>query len=239
MASSRTTVLKDGTVLTWNETTKSIHVLPKASVVITDDRISAIVENDNDLQKQNVPSDAEIVDVSGQIVSPGFINTHFHAWQSIFRSIAPNTTLSEYLGWLAGANDVAPQHLRPDDIYIGTLQGFLEGLSGGVTTVVDHAHHNWAKDVVRPGYEGAVDSGARVFWCYDVSPRRMDQFPVEEQHRILADIAEHHKAHPSVVSLGIGFDGRGGAASADDELQNLKTLREYVRIEISCSSPTH
>lgn len=49
----------------------------------------------------------------------------------------------------------------PDDVYISSLEGYLEGLHGGVTSYVEHAHNNWNAAVVEPGFNAAVNSGAR------------------------------------------------------------------------------
>ena len=52
-------------------------------------------------------------------------------------------TLPEYLGgWLAQFSKGA-RHFTADDVYVSSLQGYMEGLHGGVTSSLDHAHNNW------------------------------------------------------------------------------------------------
>lgn len=206
-------ILKGGTVLTFDGTALSIKVLPEASVLIINDRITAI-EEDFD----NLPStpNADVIDVKGKIVSPGFVNTHVHVWQTAYRSIAPDVNLVHYFDWLSHMSKTATTTFTPNDIYISSLEGYLEGLNGGVTSYVDHAHNNWAPEIMESGFDAAVDSGARVWWCYDVTARY--GFPVNHQWEALAKISE--RPSPETVEIGLGYDGFAGAA--DDAIDLVK-----------------
>lgn len=198
-------VLTHGTVLTFDEATLSIKVLTKASILIVDDRIAAIEEDFNDL---SVPPGAEVINAEGKIVSPGFVNTHIHLWQTVYRSIAPDVTLVHYFSWLSQMSECATTAFTPDDIYISSLEGYLEGLNGGVTSYVDHAHNNWGPGIMESGFDAAVDSGARVWWCYDVNDR--ENFSKFEQWSKFAAIAK--KPRPGSVAMGLSYDGSAGVS---------------------------
>ncbi|KAL4899367.1 hypothetical protein BDW74DRAFT_115789 [Aspergillus multicolor] len=193
-------ILKDGTVLSFDASTQSIKVLPRASILIVDDRIAAIEENSNDLPAP-AGDDIEIIDVSGKIISPGFVNTHVHVWESVYRSMGPDTTLAEYMGWVSPAGQLAPAAFTGDDIYISALEGYIEGLNAGVTSVVEHAHNNWSRPVMESGYKAALDSGARVWWCYDVLER--ESFSADEQWEAYGKLVEGKSA---LVSAGLSLD---------------------------------
>lgn len=124
-------LLRNGTVLSFNDETQSIKVLHKCSVLIKGDEITAI---GNDL---DTPSDAEIIDVSDRIVAPGMINTHTHLWQTAFRTMGPNTTLAEYFT-IASQFSSATRLFSSQDVYISCLEGYYEGLNGGTTSFVEH-----------------------------------------------------------------------------------------------------
>ncbi|MGI9629241.1 MAG: amidohydrolase family protein [Longimicrobiales bacterium] len=68
---SGSVVLRGGRVLTM----KGDEILEGADVVITNNRITYVGEPVPD----SVPEGAEIIDVSGQTVMPGFVDTHYHA----------------------------------------------------------------------------------------------------------------------------------------------------------------
>jgi cytosine/adenosine deaminase-related metal-dependent hydrolase len=217
-------LLRGGTVIAFNNATKKVQVIRGESVLIKDDRITTIAP-DADIE---TPKDTEIIDVHGKIISPGFINTHVHMWQSVFRTIGPNITLARYLGgWLSQFGPSTAAAFKPEDVYISCLQGYMEGLSGGVTSYLDHAHNNWAPEMTRPGFCAAKDSGARVWWCYDVANR--DNFPFERQWEALSDIAANIPAS-ALVQPGISLDSLSMSFKNDTEnhLKYTQQMIEYV-----------
>ncbi|KAJ0415130.1 hypothetical protein BJY00DRAFT_267962 [Aspergillus carlsbadensis] len=192
-------ILKDGTVLAFDQASQSIRVLRKASILIENDRISAIEE---DFEALSAPEGVEVVDVSGKIVSPGFVNTHVHMWQTVYRTLGPNVTLSQYFGWVSQASEGARAAFTPEDIHVSSLEGYLEGLNSGVTSCVEHAHNNWSAPVMESGYRAAIEGGARVWWCYDVSPR--PDFSVDEQWAAYEGLGQDESQR---VLPGLSLDG--------------------------------
>ncbi|PQE24336.1 Amidohydrolase family protein [Rutstroemia sp. NJR-2017a BVV2] len=177
-----------------------IVVLPNTSLTIKDSVIHSLTPT----LSTPIPPNAEIIDVTGKIVSPGFINTHVHTWQTVYRTLGPDVFLARYFGdWLWHLAEKTVAAFTPDDVYISCLEGYLEGLNAGVTSFVDHAHHNWGREVVAPGFDAAMDSGARVWWCYDVAER--EGFPMEEQWEVFGEIAKKMTAG-GLVQPGISLD---------------------------------
>ncbi|KAL4732964.1 hypothetical protein BDV11DRAFT_214594 [Aspergillus similis] len=208
-------ILKDGTVLTFDEGSQCIRVLRRASILVEDGRIAAIEEQCDDLP---APVGAEIVDVSGKIVSPGFVNTHVHMWQTAYRSMGPNINLSQYFGWVSQASPMAQAAFTSDDIYISSLEGYLEGIHAGVTSYVEHAHNNWSAEVMESGYRAAAECGARIWWCYDVAGR--DNFPTDSQWAALERLL---KTTQPLVLPGLSLDGLGSILKGDG------TARDFIR----------
>jgi cytosine/adenosine deaminase-related metal-dependent hydrolase len=103
-----------------------------ADVLIEDDRIAAVAPGID-------ASDAEIVDVTGKIVIPGFVDSHRHTWEAAIRGCAPNATLDDY--FVEILDTFAPRY-RPEDVYAGDLAGALECVNAGITTLVDWSHIN-------------------------------------------------------------------------------------------------
>lgn len=71
--------------------------------------------------------DAEQVDATDTIVMPGFVDTHRHAWTSLFRNLGDDPD--------EGGD--GPGGFGPDDVYAATLIGLLGAAEAGITTVVD------------------------------------------------------------------------------------------------------
>lgn len=151
-------LFQNATLITFNPSTASLEVLHNHSLLIKDDRVVKIAPS------IAPPENAEIIDGTNKIISPGFINTHTHMWQAAYRSAGPNVTLHDYF-LRYGQFSPSVQHFSAEDVYVGTLEGYLESLNAGTTTCVEHAHANWDVGAVRRAYDAAVESGSRVWWC--------------------------------------------------------------------------
>ncbi|KAK5704725.1 hypothetical protein LTR17_021639 [Elasticomyces elasticus] len=147
-------VLQGGTVIAWDDEANALEILPTASILIVKDRIAAIARINDGLA---APADAEVIDVTGKIVSPGFVNTHCHMWQTAFRTMAPDIFIAQYFAWLSQGGQ-AKDSFSTKDIYLSCLEGYCEGLNAGVTSYVDHANNNWGAHAVRPSCDAAIDS---------------------------------------------------------------------------------
>lgn len=86
---------------------------------------------------QGVSPDTPVIDATGCIVMPGFVDTHRHMWQGQLRRMIPNVDIG---GYLAVRNSFAVEY-RPEDSYVGTLAIAYGALYSGVTTVLDLAHN--------------------------------------------------------------------------------------------------
>jgi Tol biopolymer transport system component len=75
---SGTVVLRGGRVITM----KGQEVLPSADIVVVDNRISAVGARGT----VRIPDNATVIDVSGDTITPGFIDTHPH-WTHIHRGV--------------------------------------------------------------------------------------------------------------------------------------------------------
>jgi 5-methylthioadenosine/S-adenosylhomocysteine deaminase len=75
----------------------------------------------------------------GKLILPGLINTHTHAAMSLYRGVADDRTLEDWL-----RNYIFPleaKHSTAEFVYWGTLLTAVEMLRGGTTTFVDMYYH--------------------------------------------------------------------------------------------------
>ena len=200
-ASNASILFSGGTVIAFDEATESLQVMRDSSVLVTDDRIAAIYPSSSNA---TTPQDTEVVDITGKIISTGFVDTHRHGWQTAFKTIASNTTLVEYFNRY-GEFALAVQEFTAGDVYIGQLAGLYETLNAGVTTTLDHAHRTWSNETAEAGLVASIESGARVFWCY-VFHNISNNFTVDDQLANFRGLAANVSFDGTATSLGIGYD---------------------------------
>ncbi|HEU5156596.1 MAG TPA: amidohydrolase family protein [Streptosporangiaceae bacterium] len=145
-------LLRGGHVLTMDP---QLGDLQSADVLIEDDKISAV--------RPNIEADAEVVDCTGRIVIPGFVDTHRHTWEAAIRGCAPNSTLDDY--FVEVLDTFAPLY-RPEDVYASNLAGALECVNAGITTLVDWSHINNTPEHPDAGIRGLQEAGIRAQYAY-------------------------------------------------------------------------
>ena len=217
-------LLRNATVVSWDDASGSVKVLSKSSILIVGDRI-AVISSENEIDQLETAADTEIVDMTGKILTPGFVNTHCHMWQTAFRSMAPDVFIAQYFSWLSQMGQ-ATASFSPKDIYTSSLEGYQEGLNAGVTSFVDHASVNWRRDIIVPSWEAAVDSGARVWWCYDLNTLKPEEMSIEEQCKTLQQLESKIHTIDSPLTMGFAFDGFHLSTEAD--VQRMKGVARSV-----------
>lgn len=122
-------IIRGGTVVTMDG---SSRVIENGAVAIKADRIVAVGSATEIAARY---STARTINAAGKVVMPGLINTHTHVPMVLFRGIADDLVLMEWLQkyiFPAEAKNVDEQFVR-----WGTRLGCLEMIQGGTTTYVD------------------------------------------------------------------------------------------------------
>jgi cytosine/adenosine deaminase-related metal-dependent hydrolase len=132
----------------------------RADVLVEDGRIAVVAPG------IAAPDGAEVVDATGMLVLPGFVDTHRHTWQAGIRAAGPDLTFPGYLDLVL--NTLAPRY-RPADVHAGTLAGALECLDAGITTVVDWSHIQHTSDHTDAALDALRESGIRAVFGYCVA----------------------------------------------------------------------
>ena len=167
------TLLRGGTVLSMDP---GIGDLPSGDVLIEDDRIAAV--------QPRVEAEARVIDVSGKIVVPGFVDTHRHTWEAAIRGVAPNATLDDY--FVEILDTFAPAY-RPEDVYASNLAGALECLNAGITTLVDWSHINNTPEHPDAAIQGLKEAGIRAQYAYGSANTSLQDYWFESKIAVPAD----------------------------------------------------
>jgi cytosine/adenosine deaminase-related metal-dependent hydrolase len=208
-------LLSGGTIIAYDESTKLPKVIRGGALLIKNDRIEKIFEDTP--SADSLSPNTEIIDCTNKIMSPGFIDTHRHGWQTVFKTMGPNVSLADYL-WRYSAL-VAQPLFTPDDVYISQKLGIYEALNAGTTTILDHAHHTWTREHAAAGYNASKDGGARVYFAYDFIGAA--EFPVQEALQHWREL--NGKDTSDLCSLVMAYDKFSPESSSKD-IQDVVAL---------------
>jgi 5-methylthioadenosine/S-adenosylhomocysteine deaminase len=124
-----TLLVTGGTVVTMDG---SGRVIPNGAVAIDHETILDVGTADDLARKYDAVTR---IDARGQIVLPGLINAHTHAPMVLFRGLADDLALKDWL-----EKDIFPAEAKtvsPDFVRIGTRLAALEMIESGTTTFAD------------------------------------------------------------------------------------------------------
>jgi len=120
-------LITNGIVLTMDADGR---IIDNGAVAITGDTITAV-----DSTARLLPLAArEIIDAAGGIIMPGLVNTHTHAAMTLFRGLADDLPL---MNWLSEHIFPAEALLDADKVYAGSLLGCAEMILSGTTCFCD------------------------------------------------------------------------------------------------------
>ena len=109
------------------------QILENQTLAIHDGKIIDILETSDAKKKYSAKNNIEL---SKHVVMPGLINTHTHAPMNIFRGIADDLPLMDWL-----QNHIWPAEqkiLNHDSVYQGSMMAIAEMIRGGTTCFSDH-----------------------------------------------------------------------------------------------------
>jgi len=119
-------VIKNGTVLAMDP---GRTALENGAVWVTGDTISEIGPWDGDPRGAGT-----VIDAKGGLILPGLINGHTHAAMSLFRGLADDLPLMD---WLNHYIFPAESRMDAEFVYLGTLLACAEMILSGTTTFCD------------------------------------------------------------------------------------------------------
>ena len=127
-------LIKNCLVLQISDDGSRAEILPDRDILVRGNSIEAV-------QTTAIANPSHFhtcLDARGMLAMPGLINTHAHVPMVLFRGLAEDVPLQQWLNdyiWPLESN------LQPEDVYWGMLLGLIEMIEAGVTSVADHYFH--------------------------------------------------------------------------------------------------
>ena len=187
-------IIRNATILTMDS---ALGDLARADIHVREGEIVAV---GGSLPRGN----AEVIDASRCVVLPGFIDTHWHLWNGLFRGLV--SYYKPELGYFP-MKALLGKLYTPDDVHWAVQRGLTEAIHAGMTTV-----HNWAHNIPSPAHADAnivshIATGVRGRFSYGWAEGQPEDKPLD-----LADLARVKKewfgaGHNHLLDLGICVRG--------------------------------
>ena len=194
-------------IITMNDDRERLR---HADILVEGKEIKAIGK---DLKSQypDVVIDKEI-DATGMIITPGFVNTHHHTWQSLIRNIKATQGLA-LEPWLTVMYEVY-KDLSPEVARAGVYSSLGEGMKSGCTTSNDlwYPHPVYVKGLMDAEIEAAAEIGIRFHPVRSYHSQVSDVVcpeVVDTTERVMEDAERlvnkyHDRSRYSMCQVGIG-----------------------------------
>ena len=206
-------MITDGTVLTMNpENTVFEH----GTVVVSDGKIVAVGGPELTTKYQA----KKVLDVKGDIVMPGLINTHTHGSMTVFRSLGDDVPdrLHRYIFPLEN------KLVSRDMVRTGANLANIEMIQGGVTTYADmyYFEDEVAKTVDKAGLRAVLGETIINFPVADA------QTP-EEGIAYAVRFINKYKDHPRITPA---FAPHAPYTNTTENLQKIAALSEELNVPV-------
>ncbi len=115
-------------------------IIPDGAIAIRASRILSLGHSGELMARYGA---REMIDLSGQIVFPGLVNTHDHLFQVATKGLGEDMPVQDWVGVVTAPT---ASKITPEEMYLFCLTGCLELIHSGVTTVVDMSYmaHSFA-----------------------------------------------------------------------------------------------
>lgn len=207
----------NATILTVDAESR-IHY--NSSLIIQKDRIIDICDSASVKEKYHA---AKVIDASGKLVMPGLINAHTHASMTIFRGIADDMPLKEWLYEKVFPLEAA--YINPETVEIGASLAIAEMISSGTTTFCDmyFFEDNIANIASNAGMRAVLSEGVIDF------PTPNSKTPIEglDYTKMLLD---KWKGHPLI---NIGVAAHSTYSCSPDLLKRTKQLADKYNVKLN------
>jgi len=164
-------LIKNGIIISPGKPPK---LLQNYKVILHEGLIQKVTSDFVDEKEYNV------IDASGKVVLPGFINAHMHFYSTLVRGFAKTKFAKNFNEVLENLWWKLDKILTKETVYYSTVIMLINAIKKGTTTFIDH--HASPKNVRGSLFEIAKavkECGLRACLCYEVSDRDGEKIATE------------------------------------------------------------
>lgn len=169
---TQTLLIRGGTLATLGPKNRLLH---EHGILITDGVITKVAP------LAALPAAADkVIDATGKLVLPGFINAHMHFYSTLVRGLGKAKPSTDFVQVLENLWWRLDKKLTLEDTYVSAMVPLIDAVRHGTTTLIDHHASPMA---VRGSLGVIADAvtkvGLRASLCYEVSDR--DGEPIAQE----------------------------------------------------------
>ncbi|WP_100397815.1 5'-deoxyadenosine deaminase [Bacillus sp. FJAT-44742] len=215
----KSTLIKNAEIITMNESMDIIY----GDLFIEGKQIKKIGE---DLTEVTRP-DTKVIDAQGKTILPGFVQTHIHLCQTLFRGQADDMELMDWL-----QNKLWPLEAAHDSesLYYSAMLGLGELIQGGTTTVVDMETVNHTE----AAFQAMAKSGIRALSgkvMMDLGDKLPPQLLENTKHSVEQSVQLLEKWHGHDGGrLQYAFCPRFVVSCTEDLLTEVRDLSHFYNV---------
>jgi 5-methylthioadenosine/S-adenosylhomocysteine deaminase len=218
-------IIRSGHVVTMDP---ELGDIPDGDVLVAGGRIAAVGTG------LDAPGAREI-DARGMIVAPGLVDTHWHMWNTLLRSMSGGAPGEDGPAGYFPVTARLGRAFTDGDIYQGTLLACAEAINSGITTVHDWCHNVRGPAHAEAGLRALAESGLRARFSYGYAAgqpndQAMDTGGLRALHRDWDSWSgQSAPGRAGRLTLGMAWRGTGGSNPA------MRVAPEIYRREIAAA----
>jgi 5-methylthioadenosine/S-adenosylhomocysteine deaminase len=169
--------------------------------------------------------DATVIDARGMLALPGFVETHWHLWTTLLRSLAGDRAEHGYFSTSRGIG----AFYTPDDIYAAGRLAIAEAVNAGITFV-----HDWCHNVRSPAHADAAlralaGTGIRGRFSYGSPAGASNDATIDLDHLASLQRGWRDRDNGGLLTLGLAWRGVASPATLRD-YETARSLRLPVSV---------
>lgn len=194
-----TVIVHGGYVLTMDD---ALGDLPGGSVVVRDGVIESVAPAAPDGRPTPDDPTATVIDATGCVVLPGFVDTHWHLWNSLLRGVIGDGERA----YFPVKNRLAP-FVTAQDTEASARLALAEAAAAGITTLND-----WDHNLRGPAYADAnaraiVASGLRARYSYGNADKLDPAQPMDLEDVLRCRAAWEGAPSEGRITMGVALRG--------------------------------
>lgn len=155
---------------------------------------------------------AEVIDGRDMIVLPGLVETHWHVWTTMLRSMAGD--VAEH-GYFPTSQTLGSFYLA-DDMYVSARLALAEAVNSGITHVHDWCHNVRGPEYAEAALHALAESGIRARFSYGTPAGLAGDAPIDRADLTRLAREWDRYSEDGRLRLGLAWRGAGSAASLGD-----------------------